>query len=85
MSHFYGTLRGSRVEATRCGTKNSGIIVEAASWDGCVRISIRHNKETGKDEFHVMQTLWHGSGVSEKIASGIVGERKPNPQWGESE
>jgi len=37
MSHFYGTLQGNRGEATRCGTKKSGIETYAASWKGAIR------------------------------------------------
>ena len=29
MSHFYGVLGGSRGEATRCGTKKSGLVTYA--------------------------------------------------------
>jgi hypothetical protein len=36
MSAFYGSIVGSRGEATRCGTKNSGLKVAAQSWDGSV-------------------------------------------------
>ena len=73
MSHFYGTLNGSRGEATRQGTKNSGITVVAASWNGCIRVSMWHNEETGHDVFSVDQEPWHGAGDRHCLASGIVG------------
>ena len=37
MSHFYGTIYGNRGAGTRCGTKDSGMVAIAASWDGCIR------------------------------------------------
>jgi hypothetical protein len=34
MAHFYGSMAGSaRTEATRCGTKNSGISAHVRGWD----------------------------------------------------
>lgn len=38
MAHFYGNLKGSRGEATRCGTRQSGIRVSARSWAGSVTV-----------------------------------------------
>ena len=40
MAHFYGNLKGSRGEATRCGTRNSGIRVSARSWRGSVTVEM---------------------------------------------
>lgn len=40
MAHFYGNLKGSRGEATRCGTKSSGIRVSARSWAGSVSVEM---------------------------------------------
>ena len=36
MSTFYGSIKGSRGIATRCGTKNSGLKGTIQSWDGSV-------------------------------------------------
>jgi len=74
MAHFYGTLQGNRGEATRMGTKNSGVDTVAASWRGCIRVYLTHNEETGEDEFRVEQGNWHGHGCYEIIAEGIVGQ-----------
>ena len=46
MAHFYGNLKGSRGEATRCGTRQSGIMVSARSWNGSVSV------EMGEGETH---------------------------------
>lgn len=40
MAHFYGNLKGSRGEATRCGTANSGLSVSARSWAGSVTVEL---------------------------------------------
>lgn len=46
MSHFYGTLKGSRGQATRCGTKDSGIMASAQSWDGSITVYIEDSYNT---------------------------------------
>ena len=74
MSHFYGTIEGSRGEATRQGGKSSGITARAASWAGCVVVDLHHNEATGKDHFVVRQGHWHGRGCEEIIAKGVIGE-----------
>ncbi len=33
MSRFYGSLQGSRGEATRCGTPSSGVEAHVRGWD----------------------------------------------------
>lgn len=43
MSHFYATVRGSRdSEATKTGTKDSGIDAHARGWDLGGRVRLRH-------------------------------------------
>ncbi len=72
MSHFYGTLQGSRGGATRCGTKSSGIDVIAASWRGCVRVSVYFNEETQQDMAIVELAPWRGQGVRRELYHGPV-------------
>ena len=72
MAHFYGTLRGARGPATRCGSKGSGLEVTAASWEGCLTIRLWHDGHG--DRFTVTQDTWHGRGVLEELASGTVGK-----------
>lgn len=73
MSHFYGTMQGSRGQATRCGTKVSGIEVVAAGWGGAIRTTLFVNSE-GQDCYLVEQIAWKGAGEYKKLAEGIVGE-----------
>lgn len=46
MSHFYGKLQGNKGEATRCGTRNSGLLAAANGRDigGVVR-AIEHDNQ----------------------------------------
>ena len=46
MAKFYGNLKGSRGEATRCGTGNSGIRVSARSWHGSVSVEMGEGETT---------------------------------------
>jgi hypothetical protein len=75
MSHFYGTIKGSRGEATRCGSKGSGVSTVAASWGGAIKVVIWHDETTGEDKFTVRQIPWQGQGVGQLLASGVVGEK----------
>jgi hypothetical protein len=78
MSHFYGTLQGTRGEATRCGTKNSGLVAYAASWSGAIRVQLIHDDGTGKDSYIVEQVPWRGCGAMAQLASGTLGEPTPS-------
>ncbi len=72
MSHFYGTLKGNRGEATRAGSKDSGVVVHAASWEGAVCARVFHDEETGKDWAYVGLTDWHGRGTNRELYRGPV-------------
>ena len=73
MSHFYGTLKGARGEATRRGHKTTGIHTIAASWCGGIGVSL-YVDEQGRDCFRVEQIRWHGAGVHELLAEGVLGQ-----------
>ena len=72
MAHFYGTLQGSRGEASRLGTARSGLRTVAASWQGSVRVELYHSEETGQDMCHVYLAPWHGKGTELALYSGPV-------------
>jgi hypothetical protein len=76
VAHFYGTARGNRSTATRCGTKTSGMETYAASWQGAVR-TILYTRD-GVDYAHVKLTDWYGTGTNRTLYDGPVGEYKPN-------
>jgi hypothetical protein len=71
MAHFYGTLKGSRGEATRCGTKSSGMDTVAASWQGAVKVYLY--EKDGTDMARVELAPWHGAGTRKVIYEGPVG------------
>ena len=71
MSHFYGTLQGSRGEATRCGTKNSGLVTYAAGWSGAVRTHVWHDTQIHRDRYEVWEAPWKGIGTSKLLAKGV--------------
>lgn len=73
MATFYGTLKGSRGEATRCGTKGSGMTTYAASWLGAIRVELSMESD-GRVHFLVTEQPWHGSGRSRLLATGHIGE-----------
>ena len=61
MSHFYGTLSGqARTQATRRGSKNSGITTYTAGWNGAIRCSTYVKDEV--DYVRVELTSWMNSG-----------------------
>lgn len=71
MARLYGMLQGDRGQVTRCG--GSSLDTDAASWSGCISVSLRIDKE-GNETFSICQRPWHGNGISEEIASGTIGE-----------
>lgn len=73
MSHFYGVVKGQAGEGTRRGSKDSGLQVVAASYKGAIEVTTGYN-EDGDDWFTIHQKPWHGAGINELIATGIIGE-----------
>ena len=78
MSHFYGTVQGNRGEASRAGSKRSGMTTYCASWNGAVRCYAYTNEE-GIDCVIVMLMPWHGQGVypNKVLYRGPIGEYAP--------
>ena len=74
MAHFLASVKGSRGEASRLGTKQSGLDVVAASWSGSVRVRLWFDESSGVDHCSVFLSPWHGSGVSVSLYRGPVGE-----------
>lgn len=75
MAQFMGVVRGTRGEGTRLGTKNSGMIVEACSWQGKVIVRMTHDETAGVDMFTVDMEPHHGRGDRLELVSGVVGDR----------
>jgi hypothetical protein len=68
MAHFRGTIQGNRTEASRLGTKASGLQANVASWEGAVVVEAWHNKEDGHDWVEVkLVTHINGAGANPDI------------------
>ena len=80
MSHFYGTLNGNRGEASRCGTKGSGMITYAAGWEGAIRVMVRYDEANDIDRYSVALTPWHGSGgETQVLVEGVLSTHQIDP------
>lgn len=62
MAHFYGRIQGSRGEATRMGTKNSGIHGTVETWSYIITSDLWHDSE-GQDRVEVRLTGKYGERV----------------------
>lgn len=72
MSRFYGDLKGNRGEATRCGSKDSGIRSHARGWYFGGKVVMYVDPATGEDYMEVYAT--HGSngyGQSKLLFRGL--------------
>lgn len=72
MAQYFGSLQGQRGEATRLGSKASGLTVTAASWDGAIRVDLF--ERDGENHYRVVEQKWHGAGRERIIAEGIIGK-----------
>ena len=69
MAHFYASIQGNRGEATRMGTKKSGINGHIRGWISGASVSCFVNSE-GLDVVEVRLT--NGSGYEQHVARGLV-------------
>ncbi len=74
MSQFYGSMQGSRGEATRTGGKNSGIEGHLRGWNIGVKIRCRHNITTGKDECDIYRTGGSNGAIADLFITTITEE-----------
>ena len=75
MSHFYGVVQGARGDATRAGSKASGLTATAASWAGAVKTEL-YVDDDGDDAFVVYQIPWHGQGIRKELVRGKIGQEE---------
>ena len=74
MSHFYGTVKGMRGEASRTGSEKSGMETYCASYKGAIRC-FAYVKD-GVDCVRVEKTAWQGQGENRLLYEGAIGEVK---------
>ena len=69
MAQFIGTTKGMRGEASRLGSKSSGITTKTNGWDSGVRVVGSH--ADGKDVFYIYQTAGSNGRNSEVLLGTI--------------
>ena len=67
MAQFYASIHGNRGEATRAGSKTSGISGHIRGWSIGARVVIDYNEKTGKDEVTVYKTSGSSGNDPEKL------------------
>lgn len=73
MAHFYAVAVGqAKTSATRQGSKKSGLVTVAASWQGAVNVQLY--EKDGVDYARVSLRPWHGRGRDLDLYHGPVGE-----------
>ena len=65
MAHFTGRLEGNKGEATRCGSKKSGIRAAIRSWNNDI-LAVLSIDSNGKDVLHLT--------IPKKLATYINGK-----------
>lgn len=70
MAHFRGIITGSRGHASRLGGKDSGLTVEAQSWQGKVVTRLYH--KDGIDRAEVSLARHSGGGTERVLYDGPV-------------
>lgn len=56
MSHFYANIHGNKGEATRCGTKGSGMVSHTRGWTIGAKVVCDHSHSTGLDTIYISVT-----------------------------
>jgi len=75
MAHFYGIIKGNgQTKSTRCGTKKTGIKTTIASWDGAIQVNMWWDSINEINKYEITEIPWHGSGKTNTIQSGIIGQ-----------
>lgn len=69
MAHFRGVIRGQRGEASRLGSKASGIRVLLQTWSWNVQVTAQHQDNMGRDLAYL--SLVH-SKTGEELSLGLV-------------
>lgn len=77
---FWGTLQGRGQQVERGGTKSSGLQVEAAGWQGRIRVRTWYDEHRKRDMF-VVELLphWDSDGETKRIAEGILDHSIDDP------
>ena len=75
MAQFYANIKGNRGEATRMGTKNSGMRGHIRGWNIGGRVEMHHNTETNTDQVSIYLTTGSiGSGSDQLLGVWTLDE-----------
>lgn len=74
MSHFYGTVQGSRGKATRQGGKSSGIRTNTACWAGTIFTHLSHDEDTDTDRVTIEVRGWPYGEYYAVVFNGTIQE-----------
>ena len=78
MAQFYASIQGNRGEATRMGSKSSGLRGHIRGWRVGARVVMRYNEETKQDECLIYLTSgsngFEGEAFLGKFTAGDIGE-----------
>ena len=69
MSHYYSRIKGHRGEATRCGTRSSGITANATGWDIGGTCKVHFNPQLGTDVVEFFLTNGSNGHSSTRVAA----------------
>ena len=72
MSHFYATIQGAKGEASRTGSKQSGIYAHARGWDIGGSVEVSHDEESGTDTVVFFITKGSNNSGAKEIARATV-------------
>lgn len=75
MAHYYSRIKGRKGEATRCGSKSSGITARADSYSVGARIEINWSAQLQSDVVTIYATTGSSSNGS-RIFSYIIQDGK---------
>lgn len=67
MAHFYGEIRGNRGDATRMGSKDSGMFCHVRGWNFGVRVDMYVNEEGEDAALIQLSPGSNGNGVFKTI------------------
>jgi len=77
MAHFYATASGSaKTEATRCGTKNSGLYATANGWDIGGEIELKYDSNLDTDIVKLYTTTGSNGNRRKLVMSYAIIEGK---------
>lgn len=69
MSHFYAEIQGNRGEASRAGSKDSGIVGHIRGWDVGARVTVSYDDELGD-----VVRVWKTGGSNGRSSPELIAE-----------